>query len=276
MIPVLASEARATSGYAWIATATSIGWIGGPALGGALTASFGVTTTLFVDAGTFVAIALACALLSATRSHVDTAEATRDRHGGMTIVWRDVVLRWSLLATVVAVACAVIDNVAAPFRFLDQLHASSTAYGGYLALWGIGALAGSQLPRRIGPTVMPAALAAGNAVCGVGILGIGLAPHVAVAFVASVAGGVGNGVANVALNALVTARVAEEQRGRAFAATGGIIQTGTGVGTIAGAPLVSALTASHAMVAAGSLAAAFSAGTVAWWLSRRAADEVGG
>jgi MFS family permease len=264
MVPVLASEARAPSGYAWIATATSVGWIGGPALGGGLTAAFGVTATLLVDAGTFVVIAAACGLLAATRGRSGSAEATPDHHGGMSIVWRDSVLRWSLLATVVVVACAVIDNVAAPFRFLDQLDASSAEYGGYLALWGIGALGGAQLPRRLRPDVLPAALAAGNALCGLGILGIGLAPDVAVAFGSSVVGGIGNGIANVSLNALVASRVAADQRGRAFAATGGIIQSGTGLGTIAGAPLVSALTASRAMITAGGVAAAIATVTAAW------------
>lgn len=264
MVPVLASESRASSGYAWIASATSIGWIGGPALGGGLTAAFGVTATLLVDAATFVAIATACGLLSTTRAGRESREPSPDRRGGMSIVWRDGVLRWSLLATVTVVACAVIDNVAAPFRFLDQLHASSAEYGGYLALWGIGALGGAQLPRRLSPAALPAALAAGNALCGLGILGIGLAPAVLVAFVSSVVGGIGNGIANVSLNALVTSRVAADQRGRAFAATGGIIQTGTGLGTIAGAPLVSALTASRAMIAVGGLGATIATATATW------------
>lgn len=269
MVPVLASGSRAVSGYAWIATATGIGWIGGPALGGALTAGFGVTTTLLVDAGTFVVIAMACGLLTATRGHEATSDPAADRRGGTSIVWRDRVLRWSLLTTAVAIACAVVDNVAAPFRFLDQLHSSSAEYGAYLALWGFGALLGSQLPRRLGPTLMPAALAIGNSLSGIGVLGIGLAPGILVAFVSSVAGGIGNGIANVSLSALVSSRVADAERGRAFAATGAIVQTGTGIGTIAGAPLVSALSASHAMVGAGALSGALAGITALWSFANR-------
>lgn len=269
MVPVLASESRAASGYAWIATGTGIGWIGGPALGGALTAIFGVTATLLLDAATFLAIALACGMLSASRGRSATPDTTAVRRGGMSIVWGDSVLRWSLFATAIAVACAVVDNVAAPFRFLDQFHASSAEYGGYLALWGLGALAGSQLPRRLGSARMPTALAIGNALTGIGILGIGVAPNVGLAFVASVIGGIGNGIANVSLSALVSSRVARDQRGRAFAATSAVVQTGTGVGTIAGAPLVSTLTASHAMAAAGAVAGALATLTAAWSLRTR-------
>ena len=115
---------------------------------------------------------------------------------------------------------------------------------------------------------MSAALAVGNALSGLGVLGIGLAPNVGFALAASTFGGVGNGIANVALSALVTGRVDEAQRGRAFASVAAIIQTGVGAGTAAGAPLVAVLTAGHAMAAAGALAALISGVTVVWTLAR--------
>lgn len=269
MVPVLASEERAASGYAWIATGTGIGWIAGPALGGLLTAAYGTSAALLADGATFLLIALACSLLSTTRRRAVPSETDARARGGFSLVWQDTVLRWSVLVTAVTVACAVVDNVAAPFRFLDQLHSSSAEYGGYLALWGLGALAGSQLPRRLRAGAMPTALAVGNALSGVGVLGIGLAPGLAVAYVSSFGGGIGNGIANVSLSALTVSRVEDRQRGRAFAAVSAVIQTGTGVGTIAGAPLVAGLHAGHAMVAAGALAAAI-AGVTAIWTARAA------
>ena len=268
MVPVLAHEGDAPSAYAWLATGNGIGWVAGSAAGGLLTSAFGVTTALLVDAATFAVLAFACSLLSATRGHGGEAHDQERRLGGMTIMLRDRILWWSVIVTSIAVACAVVDNVAAPFRFLDQLHTSSSGYGFYLSLWGLGALGGSQLPRRIPATRMPAALAIGNAVSGLGVLGIGLAPNLGLALAASTFGGVGNGIANVALSALVTSRVVEEQRGRAFASVAALIQTGVGAGTVAGAPLVAVLTAGHAMAAAGALAALISGVTVAWTLAR--------
>jgi predicted MFS family arabinose efflux permease len=178
------------------------------------------------------------------------------------------VLRWSVVVTAIAVACMVVDNVAAPFRFIDQLHTGSSGYGFYLSLWGVGSLAGAQLPRRIPAATMPAALALGNAVSGLGVVGIGVAPMLSVALCASVFGGIGNGIANVAVSSLVSQRVAETERGRAFASVSALIQTGVGVGTAAGAPLVAILTAGHAMAAAGALATVIAGVTVVWTVLR--------
>jgi MFS family permease len=184
----------------------------------------------------------------------------------MAILWRNTILRWSVIVTAVAVACAVVDNVAAPFRFINQLHTTATGYGIYLSLWGFGSLIGAQLPRRVGIARMPAMLAAGNAISGLGVAGIGLAPTLGVALGASVVGGIGNGIANVAISALVSGRVEESERGRAFASVSALIQGGVGVGTAAGAPLVAAFGAGHAMAGAGVLTVLIAGVTVAWSL----------
>jgi MFS family permease len=273
MVPALSGEESATSAFAWIATGGGIGWIAGPAMGGLLDAAFGVTTTLSVDAASFLVMAAACRLLSVTRVGGAGGEPDQARHGGMKIVWHDSVLRWSVLTTAIAVACACVDNVAAPFRFINQLAASSSGYGFYLALWGLGALAGSQLPRRIGSAAMPRSLAIGNGLSGVGIVGIGLAPSLGLALAASALGGIGNGIANVSQSALVSGRVSPEQRGRAFASVGATIQTGVGLGTVAGAPLVAGIGAGHAMTAAGGLAAVLAGITVLWMLARKPEGE---
>lgn len=268
MVPVLAGEERAASAYAWVATGTAVGSSAGYAAGGLLTAAFGVSGALLADTVTFVVLAVACSLLSATRSGPPGA-GFAPRLGGMTILWRNTVLRWSVLATAVAVACAVVDNVAAPFRFINQLQTTSAGYGSYLAVWGLGSLIGAQVPRRVGVALMPATLAIGNAVSGLGIVGIGIAPDLGLALAASAVGGVGNGIANVAISALVSARVGESERGRAFATVGALIQAGVGVGTVAGAPLVAALTAGHAMAAAGALTVLIGGATALWTFTHR-------
>jgi MFS family permease len=270
MIPALAGDEHAPKAYAWVATGSSIGWIIGPAAGGVLTSAFGVGTALVVDAVSFGVLALACSLLSTSRSTATELLEPGARLGGMTILWRDAVLRWSVVVTAVVVACAVVDNVAAPFRFVDELGTTSAGYGAYLALWGVGALAGAQLPRRLGRGSMPVALAIGNLLCGLGILGIGLAPGLAVAYAASAFGGIGNGIANVAMSALVASRVRAHERGRAFASVGALVQSGTGLGTIAGAPLVAVLGAGRAMVAAGAVSSAVAAATAGWARRREA------
>jgi len=264
MVPVLAGEERAPSAYAWVATGTSIGYSAGYAAGGVLTAAFGVKGALLADTGTFVVLAFACSLLSATRGGEPNASHAGKPLGGMAILWRNTVLRWSVIVTAVAVACAVVDNVAAPFRFINQLHTTSTGYGAYLSLWGLGSLLGAQLPRRVSAERMPAALATGNAISGLGIIGIGLSPGLGVALAASAVGGVGNGIANVAISSLVSARVEAAERGRAFASVSALIQAGVGTGTVAGAPLVAVFGAGHSMAGAGALTVLIGTVTVAW------------
>jgi predicted MFS family arabinose efflux permease len=152
-----------------------------------------------------------------------------------------------------------VDNVAAPFRFVNQLGASDLGYGLYLSIWGAGALLATQFTTRISARRQPAALAVGNLLTGLGIGAIGLAPNVASAFAASAVGGAGNGLENVIQNALVAEYTPIARHGQIFAAAGAVIQTAIGIGTVLAAPLVTALGPNYAMVCAGALAAAVAA-----------------
>ncbi|WP_432993530.1 MFS transporter [Dactylosporangium sp. CA-233914] len=263
LIPAITGEDRAERGYALLATGTNLGWIAGPATGGMLATVFGATAAVLADAATFAALALACTALTVRRkpTHTPADPAAATRAGGLRLLLGDPILRSALLGSVIAVCSGVIDNVAAPFRFVDQLGASATGYGTYLTLWGAGALAGAQiLPRiRLRPH---AALATGNLLVGAGIAGIGIAPSLTCAFIASVVGGVGNGLGGVAQNTLISLRTSPRQRGRAFAAAAALIQTAIGLGTAAAAPVINVLEADGALIAAGGLTAVTAAGTL--------------
>jgi MFS family permease len=254
LVPALVGPDRAARGYSTIATAVGIGWIAGPAAGGLLTAALGSRGAVLVDAGTFAAMAVAAFGVRARRRPARSTRTGTSSRSGLRLLTGDPVLRVALPVSALAIGTAVVDNVAAPFRFVDQLRASPTQYGVYLALWGIGALVGAQLLPLLGAGREEASLAAGNALTGLGIAGIGLAPGLTVAFTASVLGGIGNGLVNVGQNALIARRVPAGQSGRAFAAAGGLFQSAIGVGTAAGAPLVHALGPGGAMTAAGAVA----------------------
>jgi MFS family permease len=232
----------------------SVGFVAGPALGGILAGAFGTTTALLVDAATFVVLAAACFSLHTRRAPLAGAALATDREerrAGFRTLWDDRVLRVVLAVSAIATACAVLDNVAAPFRFLDQLGTTATGYGVYLTIWGAGMMAGAQLPPRIGRQRERYVAAVGELLCSLGIAGIGVAPGLPLAYVASAIGGVGNGMANVAQNALVGTRVPEATRGRAFAASGAVMQTATVLGTAAGGPVVAVLGAGRAMFVCG-------------------------
>ena len=272
LVPVITGEDDAARGYARLATGTSLGWIVGPVLGGLITGTLGSTAALLMDAASFAVLTGSAALVRTRRppSPSTTPRAgRRGSGGGMGLIWQSRTLRLALLISAIAVGCAVVDNVAAPYRFIDQLGASSATYGAYLTLWGVGAFLGVQLLPRLPQAQVEAALAAGNLLIGAGIAGIGLAPTVPLAFLASVVGGVGNGLANVALNALIARHTPSTHRGRAFASAGAVVQAAVGVGTVAAAPLVTGLGANHAMTLAGGLAAAVAAVGVTVAVGRR-------
>ena len=257
LLPVIVGADEATTGYARLATGMGIGWIVGPALGGLLTGAVGPTSTLLVDAGTFALLAVAVAFVRARRppSAAPARAAAAGAWDGFRLLWRSPVLRIALLVSAVATGCAVVDNVAAPFRFIDQLGTSAFGYGVYLTVWSTGALIGVQLLPHLPPRRHAAALAAGNLLTGLGIVGIGVAPGLAVAFASSLIGGFGNGLVNVAQSTLIAAHTPNEQHGRAFAAAGAVMQAAIGVGTAAAAPLVTSFGAGRAMAGAGALAA---------------------
>lgn len=257
LVPAITGEDGASRGYSRLATGMSLGWIAGPAAGGLLTGAFGASVVLLVDAVTFAALALAGFALRVRRppQTAPTVGVRRaaEARAGFHLLWHDPVLRVAMLVSAVAIGCAVVDNVAAPFRFVEQLGTSDAGYGTYLALWGAGALLGVQVLPLVGGEREETALAAGNLLSGLGIAGIGLAPNLVVALAASLLGGVGNGLSNVGQNAVIARRTPAPLRGRAFAAASALVQTAIGLGTAAAAPAVSLLQADGSMVTAGSL-----------------------
>jgi MFS family permease len=274
LVPAITGEHDSARGYSRLATGSSLGAVLGPAAGGLITGTLGVTTAVLLDAASFAVLAVAAALVRARRRPSSAAERRpgwRGMGGGFEVVWHSPVLRVALAATAIAIACAVVDNVAAPFRFINQLGASSTQYGLYLTIWAAGALIGVQILPRLPQHSTQAALAMGNLLIGVGTAGIGLAPNVPLAFSASALGGIGNGLGNVAQSALVARHSPSEYRGRTFAASMAIIQTAIGVGTAAGAPLVTFLGANGAMILGGCLATSAAAGALVIAITRRTA-----
>ena len=257
LVPAVVGAGNTARGYSRLATGASLGWIIGPAVGGLLTGTAGPTAALLLDAATFAVLAAATGFVRTRRRPTTRAPdaAANTPGGGLGLLWQAPLLRTALLVSAVATGCAVVDNVAAPFRFISQLGTTDLGYGSYLAIWGIGSLAGVQLLPRISARRQPTALAIGNLLTGLGIVGIGLAPSLALALGASLIGGFGNGIVGVTENALIANHTAADQHGRAFAAAAAVMQTAIGGGTAVAAPLIANLGAGNAMASAGTLAA---------------------
>lgn len=258
LLPAITGTDKPNHGYSWLATGYGLGLIAGSAAGGILTSVVGTRVTLLSNAATFAVLTLACSALRIRRHpNADASGQAAGRRAGFALLRTDRVLRLAVAISAIAIGCAVVDNVAAPFRFIDQLGAGSGGYGTYMALWAASALLGSQVPRRIGPDRQQHAVGWGNLLSGLGIIGIGLAPNFLAALIAAVVGGVGNGLANVAQNTLISHRTPAASRGQTFAATLAVFQAAVGIGTAAGAALVKLLAANGAFIGSSSVTAAF-------------------
>lgn len=137
--------------------------------------------------------------------------------------------------------CAVVDNVAAPFRFVDQLGVTVAQYGLYLTLWGAGALLARRRQRPVRSRHRRHRRHRRGA-------------HAAARARRVRIRGIGNGLSNVGQNDLISRRTGPEQAGRAFAAATALIQLAIGAGTAAASPLVRRLLQTNgALVPAGRL-----------------------
>jgi MFS family permease len=263
LVPAVVGLEHAQRGYSRLATGTGIGWVVGPAVGGLVTGTLGSTAALLIDAATFAVLAALVCGLRTRRPPVPlrrTGAATTRAAGGFALLWRSPTLRLAVGISAVAIGCAVVDNVAAPFRYVDELGSSDLGYGLYLTVWALGSLVAVQVTPRVPAARLVPVLAVGNLLTGLGIAGIGVLPTVPLTMIASAAGGFGNGLENTSASALVSLHTPSESHGRAFAAVGATTQAAIGVGTAAGAPLVGALGAGGAMLAAGATAAAVALG----------------
>ena len=138
------------------------------------------------------------------------------------------------------------------FYLKDVVGASDTAYALLVCAWMAGMVCGATaLARRV-----PARLVAAAALVALAVQGAGMGVQTAwailpVAFAGYLVGGLGHGVKNVLLRALLTVRVPEAVHGRAFAAYNAARNTAELGAVGAGGVLVSALGPRAALLLAG-------------------------
>jgi MFS family permease len=195
----------------------SASFVAGPALGGLLAAGAGAATALFIDAG----LLLVCgSLLLDLHPHVEDAagESVRAR---LRSTWRHINAVPALRALLVAQAVAfVFFEAAAPIEVVlakITLHAGDGGYGLLVTAWGAGVVAGSILFAHWRGSLR-VIISAGTLAVGLAYLGLSAAPSLAVACVAAVVGGVGNGLQWAPLISAVQRLTPPAQRGRVMGA----------------------------------------------------------
>ena len=239
-------------------TAFVVGNLAGPVIGGLLTGSFGARAPLVVDVISFLAVAGAVFLVR-TRRHVSRESTSQEvAVSGARLLWQDPVLRTVVATMTALVLAAGAVNVAEVFLIKDALHASDLVYGVVSAMWMAGMIVGSTLTPRFGRDAVPLLRVMGVAevLLAVGLMAAGVSPVWPLAAIAFVVGGVGNGGLSVAARTIVTLRVPDAFRGRAFGAMSGVINAGSVVAFTTGGALVAVLGPRVAIVGCGAAALA--------------------
>lgn len=238
LVPVLVPRSRLAMAVGLQESGQLAAILVGPILGGVLTgATGGATVPLLADAGTFVVLAVAAALVKTRRRPKPAAGRSRAM-AGILLLGTDPVIRTVaiLLAVLVLVGEAV--TVAEVFLVRDTLAAGATAFGALSAAFTGGMIAGTlpavalKTGRRLLAAIPPASLA-----MAAGLIGAGSISALAGVFVCYAIAGAGAGALNVAATTLVLDRTPDALRGRVQAALNGLLRTAgiaaLGVGGIA-------------------------------------------
>src|SRR3989440_2341048 len=183
LIPEMVGRERLPKAMAIGQTATSIGMLLAPALGGLLVGQFGLRVPLLIDAATYVALTVAGLAIRTRRGGAPAAASTTGADAQP--AWsmrRDPLLRSVTIVVTIVVAAVSAVNVADVFFVRQTLHASPTAYGLLAAVWTGAMMVGGWLVVRrqlgdggvaLGPPRSPAGGRAGGPGAAAGAAGGG-------------------------------------------------------------------------------------------------------
>lgn len=223
----------------------------GPALAGATVSGLGVAAALLIDVVSFVACG---AMLLNETPRVEDAETSSVR-ARLRAGWAHIMAAPKLRALLLVQAVALVFfEFSPPIEVAyakSSLHAGDAGYGVLLGVWGLGAAIGSivfarSIRRSLGLLLSGATLA-----IGVAYLGWAVAPTLAVACVAGLIGGVGNGVQWAALISAVQRMTPDRLHAQLMGAVESIGAICPGLGYAIGGAIAAGASPRTALLVAG-------------------------
>jgi predicted MFS family arabinose efflux permease len=196
----------------------SMSFILGPAIAGAVVAAAGAPTALLIDVGSFLACGL---LLLDLYPHVEEAggdsvrarlRAARDHIAGAPTLKRLFIAELVALTFIETGAPIEVEYVK------STLGAGDRGVGLLLAMWGTGGIVGSIVFARLVKWPLRILLGAGTLCIAAAYLGLAAAPSLAIACVAGLVGGVGNGMQWPSLISAVQKLTPDSLQGRMMGA----------------------------------------------------------
>jgi len=174
----------------------------GPAAAGLLVASSGVASALWLDAGSFLLVAI---LLAARGSRIpppgviDTGHWAQRMRAGLDYVRTEPRVRRLVAGQGLAYVFFFLVVPIEVVYVKDTLDGGDLDYGLLLTAWGTGILGGSALFARLRRQPLKVLVVGSTAAVGLGYLGLAAAPTLLLACAASVVGGLGNGMQLIAV-----------------------------------------------------------------------------
>ncbi|HTR88750.1 MAG TPA: MFS transporter, partial [Solirubrobacteraceae bacterium] len=223
----------------------------GPALAGLMVPAFGAPAALAVDLVSFLICGF---MLLDLAPHVEDTE-TSSVAARMRAAWEYInsarVLRTLLLVEAVAL---VFFEFSPPIEVAYaklSLHAGDGGYGVLLGVWGLGVAIGSVVFARSVERSLGVLLGASTLAVGVAYLGWAVAPTLAIACLAGLIGGVGNGVQWAALISAVQRLTPPRLHGRLMGAVESLGAICPALGFVLGSAITSLSTPRDAFLVAG-------------------------
>lgn len=239
----------------------------GPALGGLIVHAAGGPVALLIDAASFAA---AGALLLSLSLHVSgagedsvlgrLAEAVRYVRGLPA-------LRTLILTEALAVVFFASVEPVEVVYVKATLSAGTLGLGVLLAIWGVGAALGALLFARASSRSLGSMLTFGTFCVGIAYLGLAAAPNLALACLAALVGGVGNGVQWPALISSVQRLTPARMQGRVMSAIGSMSALCPALGFALGGVIAASSSTRVALLCAGIVATLATAAFLRLWLA---------
>jgi hypothetical protein len=229
--------------------------VGGPVLGGVAVATLGAPAALVVDSVSFL---LAAALIARARGlraggpapELGGAPWSRLRESIRYVAGNEA-LRMLLVGEGVAFVFFYLVVPVTVVYASESLHAGSGGYAAILTAWGAGIAVGSAVHLRLGRRIGPGLIFGSTSAVALGYLGTAAAPTLAVACVASVVGGIGNGTQWASVETAVHELVEDRFRARVAAVLEAFAAIAPGVGIALGGVLTASLSPRLAYLVAG-------------------------
>jgi MFS family permease len=253
---VLTPAGALREGNALINVAFAVMSAAGPVLAGLIVHEWGAATALWLDAASFLAVALL--LLASARSLPEPEPAEREgwlarvRDGLDYVRGHETVGRLIAGEAVAIMFFALIVPIEVVYA-KETLDSTSLGYGALIASWGGGIVIGSALFARAARRPLGSLVLLSTAAIGAGYAIMAVSPTLLIACLASVLGGTGNGVQWVAVMTALQEAVEDEYQARAAGLLESAAAAVPGIGFLVGGVLTAAVSprAAYAVSAAG-------------------------